>query len=214
MYAHQPLGPPPASGVPDMAESTTVHSICTCIYALLPRPVGHLLIPMSDARGIRFPAYANYLVQGSVLHGESYQGLAPPRNTTKKRTSTINPNDRQSAKLTDQAQGTIENAADESRRTTPTQPCTPQAQKPLPSTTQTQQGYRQSPLSRFNPVLAAGRPDRTPTLTPPAPTGTRGPARHLEGPVIWRTWWTAMDARQAYMRGQGEKGRQKGEMNE
>ena len=43
-----------------------------------------------------------------VLCGESYKGLALPRNTTKERTPTINPNNCQSAQLADQAQGTIE----------------------------------------------------------------------------------------------------------
>ena len=39
----------------------------------------------------------------TVLHGESYKGLAPSRNATKQRTPTTNRNDRQSTQLTKQA---------------------------------------------------------------------------------------------------------------
>ena len=46
-----------------------------------------------------------------LLHEESYRCLAPPRNTTNKEHLKINPNDRQSTKLTDQALGTTERAA-------------------------------------------------------------------------------------------------------
>ena len=51
-----------------------------------------------------------------LLHGQTYKCLA--RNKIKQRTSTVNPHDRQSAKLTDQAPGNIDKAAHESSRTT------------------------------------------------------------------------------------------------
>ena len=54
----------------------------------------------------------------------SYKGLAPPMNTTQQRTPTINPNDRQSAQLTDQAPGTIEKAAHKSSGKTSTSTAT------------------------------------------------------------------------------------------
>ena len=48
------------------------------------------------------------------------------------------------------------------------------AQQPLASTTQTQQGHRQSPVRQRNSGRAAGGANRTTPQTPQAPAGTCG----------------------------------------
>ena len=122
----------------------------------------------------------------AALHGETYRGLAPPKNTTKQRTHTINPNERQSAQCTDQAPGTIDTKTHESSHVTPTSTAILHATNTAtPSQhTQTQQGHRQGPQ--------AGRAAQQHRLkqahaAAPAPRGA----------VIMRNWWTAADARVA-----------------
>ena len=120
-----------------------------------------------------------------VLHGESYKRLAPPRNTTK-------PKHLQSTQTTVKSHNSpTKHRAPSKEQPTgqavhhpQARPCAPPVQQPLASTTETQQGPRQSPLSRRNPVRVAGGPSRTTTRTPSAPAGTRGTplpgARHQE----------------------------------
>ena len=55
-----------------------------------------------------------------VLHMGICEGLAPPRNTAKQRMHKVNPNGCQSVHLIDQTRGTIEKAAHEPSRMTPT----------------------------------------------------------------------------------------------
>ena len=107
------------------------------------------------------------------LHGECYKGLISPRNTTKRRTGTVNPNDRQPAPLTDQAPETIAKSTHVPSRITPASTATLHTrQMRLASTTQNQQGPCQRPLSQRKPVRVTGGLNRTTTQTAPAPAGT------------------------------------------
>ena len=75
------------------------------------------------------------------------------RNTTKQRTATINTNDRPPAPRTDQAPDFAAKSTHDSGRITPTSTAALRAhQGHLASTTRTQQGHHQSPLSQRNPV--------------------------------------------------------------
>ena len=95
------------------------------------------------------------------------------QNTTEQKPSTVNPNDRRPATLTNEAPDSTSKSMHESSRITPTSTATLHARlMHLASTTPTKQSYRQSPLSPHNPVRVAGGPSRTITPTPPATAGT------------------------------------------
>ena len=102
----------------------------------------------------------------------------------RRETPTVNPNDRQPAQLTDQAPGTVERAAEESRRTTPTSTAAMHAS----STATTRHHYPHptgsspDPLSQRSPLRSTGGLSRTTTQTPPASAGTRSAPR-LGGPL-------------------------------
>ena len=98
-------------------------------------------------------------------------------------TPTTNPNDRQPAHLADQEAGTIEGAAQESRRITPAS----KAAGPSSSTTSTRHHYPHptgspGPLSLRSPRRRTGGLSSTTTHTLRAAAGTRGAPR-LGGPV-------------------------------
>ena len=125
-----------------------------------------------------------------MLHRESYKGLAPPRKTTEQRTPTVNPNYRRSAQFTDQALGTIENAAHESSRITPTSTpnsglhCTNPAGTLLESSQPLQLSSRRRRAQLHNYTDTTRNSGDTWRHTAP-------PSR---GSVIMN-WWSAMDAR-------------------
>ena len=94
-------------------------------------------------------------------------------------TPTINPNDCQPTQLADQARGTIERAARESRHTTLISKAavhafstsTPRHRYPH------QPGSSPDPLSQRSPLRSTGGLSRTTTQTPPASAGTRSAPR-------------------------------------
>ena len=151
---------------------------------------------------------ANILVE-IVLHGESYKRMAPPRNTTKQRKPTINPNDRQSETLTDQAPGTTERAALESSRITSTSTATLHASSTAIPINHHTDPAGSSPQS-LQPTQPSARrrqeepQDNTDTTRTSGDTQTPPPV----GPTIRRNWWTAGGARPASWGGGGEEGRE------
>ena len=91
----------------------------------------------------------------------------------------MNPNNSQTAHLTYQAPGTIERAAQESRRLTPTSTAAVHAS----STATTRHhfvhptGSSPDPLSQRSPLRSTGGLSRNTTQTPPASAGTRSAPR-------------------------------------
>ena len=122
----------------------------------------------------------------------------------KKRTPTINPCDRQSAQLTDQALGTIDGAAQESSRITPTSTGALHA-----CSIATPSHHQKDP--------AGSSPESSPPTQPTAQrrraeqhyitdtTRNSRDTRHppTGGPAIRRNWWTAIDLLQG---GEGRGG--------
>ena len=93
----------------------------------------------------------------------------------KKGTAAVNQNDHRPAPLTEHAPDSTATSTHEPSRTTATNTANLHArQMHLASTTQNQQGRRQSPLRKRSPVRGAGGPSRSTTQTPPATAGTRG----------------------------------------
>ena len=138
-------------------------------------------------------------VGSMVLHGECYKGLAPPRSTTKRRITTINPSDLQSAQLTDQAPGTIGRAAHGSSRMTTTSTATPSQHHTDPAAS--------SPESS-QPTQHSARRRRAEPHYYADTSRTSGDSRSLPpgGPVIRRNWCKAPDARRAIVGGGGVGG--------
>ena len=122
-------------------------------------------------------------------------------------TPTINPNDRHPAHLADQAPGTIERAAQESRRITPTSTAAVHAS----SSATTRHHYLHptgtspDPRSQCSPVRSTGGLSRTTTDTTCLSGGHTAPPR-LGGPIIKSGRWTAKGARPAPGEGQGGGG--------
>ena len=107
------------------------------------------------------------------------QTLGTAKEHKRQGTPTINTNVCQSAQLTDQAPGTIERAAQEPSRITPTSTAALHA-----SSTATSPHYYAHPAgsprdhhSKRSPMRCTGRLTRTTTQTPHAPAGTRGAPR-------------------------------------
>ena len=138
------------------------------------------------------------LVHAKCVTRRKLQTPGTPKEHQRQETSTISPNNRQPAQLTDQAPGTIERAVQESRRITTTSTAAVHAS----SKATTRHHYPHltgsplDPLSQRTPLRSTGGLSHTTTQTPPASAGTRSVPR-LGGPMIRSGWWTAKGAQRA-----------------
>ena len=140
--------------------------------------------------------------------GDTRRKLQTPRTAEEQKrqeTPTINPNDRQLTQFADQAPGTMESAARESRHTTPISTAAVHAF----STATTHHYYPHptgsspDPLSQRSPLRSTGGLSRTTPQTPPASAGTHSGGA-IGGAIIRSGRWPAPGARRASEQGKGE----------